>query len=339
MEDKLAILRKNKTQFYKNYDDSDYAKNYAEQLQICLNDGLITVEDVKEEYDIIQSKYPRLYHIRNFFAEALAPWIFDDIEIVKETMVEVEDFYRRNPDNETLAESYALSLWLLFEHPKANNRDSILESFSELINAYPDNETISDKYYQVLELYDVFHNAEYIGNKTVALHEIHSEEDAIQYANSLFEQSKKQDQMEELTKTIAKFNSLYKQFPDTELIKELYVKTLYDAIAIYDDDITCDYLELVRDIQRNSSSETIASIYALLLEDISSINWSIIEELGHLYEQFPSNDSIIDSYGFALSSIIKKQSTPPEMHDTATGLFLDLLEKHRELDFLLDYLS
>lgn len=342
MIDKLAALDKTRKLFYKNYDDPDYAKNYAEQLQICLNDGLITVEDAREEYDTIQTKYPRLYHIKNFFAEALAPWVFEDIGVLSDTLAEVEDYYHRNPDNESLAESYALSLWLLFEHPKTNNRESILNSFSELINAFPDNETIVDKYYQVLALYDVFHINENATEKTVAMFEekkILTESDAIEYAKTLFDYSKSQDQKDDLNILITKFDSLYKQFTDTESIKELYVKTLYNALALYDDNDSNNILDLVSEVQHNSSSETIASIYALILEDTSSITWEMIEELRNLYEKFPSNDSIIDSYGFALSSIIKKLPMPQKQHSAAISLFLELLNDHPESDFLLDYLQ
>ena len=342
MNNNLTILENNRKLFYNNYDDPDYAKNYAEQLQVCLNDGLITVEDAKEEFENIQNKYPRLYHIRNFFAEALAPWIFDDIEIIEATVTEVEDYFHRNPDNESLAESYALSLWLLFEHPKARDRDSILESLSELINVFPDNETVADKYYQVLELYDVFQatvsatEQPFIDEESK---ECLDEENAIKYAESLFEASKSLEREADFNITISRFDSLYTQFPDNEEIKKFYVLMIYNATTLLEDDEIGDLIEVVSKIQSSSTSETIAETYALMLEDASSINWEIIERLKDLYEAFPSNNSIIDSYGFALSSFINDQYYSNEQRNNAKYLLIDLFESHPENQSLIDYIQ
>lgn len=344
MLDKLDELERNKKHFYKNYDSPDYAKNYAEQLQVCLNEELITVDEAREEYEIIQEKFPRLYHIRNFFAEALAPWIFADIDEITEALSAVEDYYRRNPDNESLAESYALSLWLLYEHPKAQNRSAILETLSELINAFPDNDTISEKYYQVLDHQDdiVIAKTSSVAKrsvvvKTSASKPVQNETDAQKYAASLLAYAKHQNDLEELQKTFSKFESLCDQFPESEPIKESYASALYSAFSVYDEKILSSILEKMCKLQSSSSSEKIAEKYALLLEDCPNLNWDIIQEIKQLYSQFPNSESIIDSYAYLLSSFFKETTNPKEQKSTARDLFADLCAAHPENESLKDY--
>ena len=344
MEGKLKELETNRSHFYKNYDNPDYAKNYAEHLQICLNEELISVDEAREEYEIIQEKFPRLYHIRNFFAEALAPWIFADIDEITEALSAVEDYYHRNPDNESLAESYALSLWLLYEHPKAQNRSATLETLSELINAFPDNDTISEKYYQVLEHQDdiVIAKTSSVAKrsvvvKTSASKPVQNESDAQKYAASLLAYAKRQNDLEELQKTFSKFESLCDQFPESEPIKESYASALYSAFSVYDKKILSSILEKMCELQSSSSSEKIAEKYALLLEDCPNLNWDIIQEIKQLYSQFPNSESIIDSYAYLLSSFFKETTNPKEQKSTARDLFADLCAAHPENESLKDY--
>ncbi len=344
MEGKLKELETNRSHFYKNYDNPDYAKNYAEHLQICLNEELISVDEAREEYEIIQEKFPRLYHIRNFFAEALAPWIFADIDEITEALSAVEDYYHRNPDNESLAESYALSLWLLYEHPKAQNRSATLETLSELINAFPDNDTISEKYYQVLEHQDdiVIAKTSSVAKrsvvvKTSASKPVQNESDEQKYAASLLAYAKHQNDLEELQKTFSKFESLCDQFPESEPIKESYASALYSAFSVYDEKILSSILEKMCELQSSSSSEKIAEKYALLLEDCPNLNWDIIQEIKQLYSQFPNSESIIDSYAYLLSSFFKETTNPKEQKSTARDLFADLCAAHPENESLKDY--
>lgn len=344
MPNNLDPLRETRELFYKNYDNPDYAKNYAEQLQASLNEEVITVDEAREEYEIIQEKFPRLYHIRNFFAEALAPWIFADIDEITEALSAVEDYYHRNPDNESLAESYALSLWLLYEHPKAQNRSAILETLSELINAFPDNDTISEKYYQVLDHQDdiVIAKTSSVAKrsvvvKTSASKPVQNESDAQKYAASLLAYAKRQNDLEELQKTFSKFESLCDQFPESEAIKEHYASALYSAFSVYDEKILSSILEKMCELQSSSSSEKIAEKYALLLEDCPNLNWGIIQEIKQLYSQFPNNESIIDSYAFLLSSFFKETSNLKEQKKDARELFDNLCAAHPEHESLKDY--
>lgn len=344
MLDKLDELERTKKLFYKNYDNPDYAKNYAEQLQVCLNEELITVDEAREEYEIIQEKFPRLYHIRNFFAEALAPWIFADIDEITDALSAVEDYYHRNPDNESLAESYALSLWLLYEHPKAQNRSAILESLSELINAFPDNDTISEKYYQVLDHQDdiVIAKTSSVAKrsvvvKTTASKPVQNETDAQKYAASLLAYAKRQNDPEELQKTFSKFESLCDQFPESEPIKECYASALYSAFSVYDDSLSSGFLEKLCEIQLTSSSAKVAEKYALMLEDCPKLNWGIIQEIKRVYSQFPNNESIVDSYAFLLSSFFKETTNLKEQKKDARELFADLCAAHPEHESLKDY--
>lgn len=344
MLDNLDELERTRQQFYKNYDNPDYAKNYAEHLQVCLNEELISVDEAREEYEIIQEKFPRLYHIRNFFAEALAPWIFADIDEITEALSAVEDYYHRNPDNESLAESYALSLWLLYEHPKAQNRSATLETLSELINAFPDNDTISEKYYQVLEHQDdiVIAKTSSVAKrsvvvKTSASKPVQNESDAQKYAASLLAYAKRQNDLEELQKTFSKFESLCDQFPESEPIKESYASALYSAFSVYDEKILSSILEKMCELQSSSSSEKIAEKYALLLEDCPNLNWDIIQEIKQLYSQFPNSESIIDSYAFLLSSFFKETSNLKEQKKAARELFAELCATHPKNEALKDY--
>ena len=83
MEDLLAQLYQAKNEFYDNLNSADYAKNYAESLHDCLRDELIEPEDAREEYEVIQGLFPRLYRIKNYIGETLAPYQIERIEVVE----------------------------------------------------------------------------------------------------------------------------------------------------------------------------------------------------------------------------------------------------------------
>lgn len=344
MDENLKTLEIMKKRFYQNLDNPDHAKNYAEVIHDCLYEDLIELDEAKQEFRFIQDQFPRLYRIRNFIAETLTPWEHQDISEVAETLELLENYYHRNPENETLAESYAISLWLYYCHPQAENRSSTLNTLSELLNAFPDNEVINEKYYDALaQQADNNPEIEKVPLKKKAIvhgpKPVRKENDAEQYAYSLLDFANRQNSLEESFRTYEKLDSLSKKYPKNDYIKECCAKALYDILPYIDDAAIPELLEDLRVYQTNSSSEEVARIYALCLEDSPKINMGIIEELKRIYEQYPLNKSIIDSYGYILSSFAKDTNFSQTRRSEARTILRELRSTHPEIDTLTDYLD
>ena len=184
MDAKLEAMQKAQLAFDKHSDNPDYAKNYAESLHACVLNDLVDPDYARDEYKAILALFPRLYRIKNYMAETLTPYNPGSIEPLKKTVADLEDYYRRNPTQESLAEDYALALWLLLIHPDFDDYDDIIMSLSELLNNYPDNETISEKYFNALDFQTDVNSS--IGPHKVTVSEskqLSDEEDICNYAN------------------------------------------------------------------------------------------------------------------------------------------------------------
>lgn len=344
MEEKLATLEKMKWRFYKNVDNPDDAKNYAEAIHDCLYEDLIELDEAKQEFEFILEQFPRLYRIRNFIAETLAPWEHQNIDEIIEALESLADYYHRNPEQEEIAESYAISLWLYYVHPEARNRSTVLNTLAELINDFPENETINEKYYDVLSLQDDRPSIDPDNSKKGIVSishpkKISTEDEAKEYAYSLLYFANQQNNLPEIYRTYEKLESLSIRFPQSEYINECCAKTLYNALPYMDDSVIPELLEDLRAIQARSSSEEVAKVYALSLEDSPKVNIGIVEELSRIYKQFPMNESIIDSYGFILSSLVEDSNAQEDDRAEAFELFCELREDHPEVKSLEDYLS
>lgn len=336
--DSLAHLRE---LFYANPENPDHAKNYAEAIRDCLFDELIDLDEAKDELLTIQQQFPRLYRIKNFIAETLAPWEIADIEEIEDALSDIEDYYHRNPENESLAESYALSLWLLYDHPQARNKDTVLSSLSELINAFPDNETIAEKYYQVLDLQEevIITESKQGKPKRISIQEpkkLVSDGDALKYAKTLLAYVNQETGVKKIQKAFWKFDSLIEQFPHNECVKEYYAKALYSALSAYEEEKKDNILKNLSKLQSSSASTTVAEMYALALEEMPIIDWDTIQVLQSLYELFPRSESIIDSLGYALRTLLYNNRASTEKYDDALQLFDKLRAIHPEIDSLQD---
>lgn len=242
MTKKLDNLQILKQLYLNNPGNPDHAKNYAEAIHDCLFDGLIGVEEAKREYEGIQNQFPRLYRIKNYIAETLSPWEHQDVNEIIEAVKSLDEYYHLNPEQESIAESFAISLWLLYCHPKATDRDSIINSLSELLNAFPENDTINDKYYDILDFdehsYETHNSLTDIELGIPTSNDTNRTpmfvEEAIANAQQLQDLSEQQTYYPDLVFTSECIATLAKEYPKNLQINECYIVSLYNCLPFTD---------------------------------------------------------------------------------------------------------
>lgn len=343
MEDLLVQLYQAKNDFYDHLNSADYAKNYAESLHDCLRDELIEPEEAREEYEVIQGLFPRLYRIKNYIGETLAPYQIERIEVVEETTATLEDYYHRNPEVEQAAEDYALALWLLYSHPESKNHEAILATLSELLNAFPDNETICDKYYQVLDTQEDHSPSRKDTTpkkvKVVISKKLSTEDDACKYAKTLCDIAIQQTDEEEIVKTCKKLLSFSEKHPANHQVHLYCANAFYNVLDnLNQESNRSTLLVWFKALSDFATFERVDELYANVLEDLPTINIGILDDLKELLEKYPENNSILDSYGYALSKVIFEQGYSKEYKQLAHERFVTLQNNYPENENLSDLL-
>ena len=333
MEDLLAQLYQAKNEFYDNLNSADYAKNYAESLHDCLRDELIEPEEAREEYEVIQGLFPRLYRIKNYIEETLAPYQIERIEVVEETTATLEDYYHRNPEVEQAAEDYALALWLLYSHPESKNHEAILATLSELLNAFPDNETICDKYYQVLDTEEEFASSKKDTTpkkvKVIIPKRLSTEEDACKYSKTLSDIASQQTDEEEMVKTCERLLSFSEKHPTNQQVHLNCANAFFNVFDNLNKESNRNVLLVeFKTLSDLAASGKVDELYANVLEDLPTINIGILDDLKQLLNNYPENNSILDSYGYALSRVISEQGYSKEYKQLARERFSSLQQAY-----------
>lgn len=343
MEDLLAQLYQSKNEFYDHLNSADYAKNYAESLHDCLRDELIEPDEAREEYEVIQGLFPRLYRIKNYIGETLAPYQIERIEVVEETVATLEDYYHRNPEVEQAAEDYALALWLLYCHPESKDHKTILATLSELLNAFPDNETICDKYYQVLDTEEDFAPSKKDTTpkkvKVIIPKRLSTEEDACKYSKTLSDIACQQTDEEEMVKTCERLLSFSEKHPANHQVHLNCANAFFNVFDNLNQESNRSLLLVkFKALSDFSASEKVDELYANVLEDLPTINIGILDDLVGLLDKHPDNDSILDSYGYALSKVILEKGYSKDYKQLARERFASLQQSHPENEDLGDLL-
>lgn len=343
----LSLLSELEEKYNDNLSDSEIAADYADQLFRCFEEQLIDTENAYNPLVSINTRFPRIERVNEYLSKVLTPSTSDTIEELVTSMGVLNKSFYSNPKNEIIAESYAITLSLYAEKNQDSDISEPLNKLAELINLFPDNELIDEKYHSVLDMQEdsTIIPMQYITPKVKAKKVKHlTENQAVGYAETLCNLSKEQEVSADVIETCSKLNKLCNNYPTNKGIAVFYADALYNMISFIDDGMAEKTLTTIEQLyELHDDSEEIAEIFVNAIEE--AIDFS--KEGCHYYlviieaiaSRFDANQSILDSYAYALYTQIKTKNNPPKLKKDAREKLLDLCNQHPDNNDIQAYYS
>lgn len=343
----IEILKDLEEKYKHNESDSEVAADYADQLFHCFEQHLIDADKAYKPLVSINLRFPRIERINLYLSQVLTPSYSDSVDEILQAMDVLDKSFYSNPEHEVIAESYAIALWLYAQKNNSSDNSDILNKLAELLNSFPDNSVISEKYHNVLDMQEdaTIIPAKFATPKVKAKKiQNLSEEQATGYAESLCNFSKEQYEIEEVTATCGKLQKLCISYPSSETIAAFYVDALYNMITFSEKEVALEALDVIKGIYSNhKESERIAELYVNAIEE--TINFEeddskgFMEVIETLSSTFDNNRSILDSFAYALYSQVKSKQNSTFTRKEAREKLKKLCDRYPESDDIQAYYS
>lgn len=343
----IEILKDLEEKYKHNESDSEVAADYADQLFHCFEQQLIDSEKAYKPLVSINLRFPRIERINLYLSQVLTPSYSDSIDEILQAMDVLDKSFYSNPEHEVIAESYAIALWLYAQKNNSSDNSDTLNKLAELLNSFPDNSVINEKYHNVLDRQEdaTIIPAKFATPKVKAKRiQNLTEQQAAGYAESLCNLSKEQYEIEEVTATCGKLKKLCASFPSSETIATFYVDALYDMISFSEKDVALEALDAIKGIYSNhKESEKIAELYVNAIEETISFeeddSKEFIDVIETLSTTFDNNRSILDSFAYALYSQVKSKQNSTFTRKEAREKLKNLCDRYPENNDIHAYYS